>query len=55
MGQIATALNTREPGRFTSQPEVNPRRHEQEKATTKATTLLKSGIVIEKSLGDKEN
>lgn len=48
MGQIATTLSTREPGRFPSQPEVNPRKPEQ----AKAMITLRSGKVINNKVGE---
>src|SRR5436190_18236558 len=43
MGQLASTVNQREPGRFPSQPEVNPREHEH----AKAITTLRSGRLID--------
>src|SRR2546430_13634156 len=43
VGQLANNMNQREPGRFSSQPEVNPRRHEE----LKAITTLRSGRMID--------
>lgn len=54
---MATTLNQREPGRFSSQPrfssqlEVNLRRHEQ----AKAVIVLRRWKVIEKPLKDEDN
>src|SRR3954463_3098343 len=42
MGQLASTMSQREQGRFPSQPEVNPRQHEE----LKAITTLRSGRMI---------
>src|SRR3954468_15282547 len=43
VGQLASTMSQREPGRFPSQPEVNPREHEH----VKAITTLRSGRIID--------
>src|SRR3954465_5776551 len=43
VGQLANNMNQREPGRFPSQPEVNPREHEH----VKAITTLRSGKIVD--------
>src|SRR3954470_13160468 len=43
VGQLANTMSQRETGRFPSQPEVNPREHEQ----AKAITTLRSGRLID--------
>src|SRR3954464_8576178 len=43
VGQLANTMSQREPGRFPSQPEVNPRRHEE----LKEITTLRSGRIID--------
>src|SRR5436190_1054415 len=48
MGQMASTISQREQGRFPSQPEVNPREHEQ----LKAITTLRSGKIIDNNVGE---
>src|SRR4051812_28265936 len=43
VGQLANTMSQREQGRFPSQPEVNPRQHEE----LKAITTLRSGRMID--------
>src|SRR3954462_9123033 len=43
VGQLASTMNQREPGRFPSQAEVNPQQHEE----LKAITTLRSGRMID--------
>src|SRR5436189_1971690 len=43
VGQLASNMSQREPGRFPSQPEVNPREHEH----AKAITTLRSGKIVD--------
>src|SRR4051812_24701690 len=43
VGQLANNMSHREPGRFPSQPEVNPREHEH----VKTITTLRSGRIID--------
>ncbi|CAL9020190.1 unnamed protein product [Prunus brigantina] len=50
LGQIADSLNQREPGKFPSQPNVNPKHHEQ----AKAITVLRSGKVFDNKVGNEE-
>ncbi|CAL9005427.1 unnamed protein product, partial [Prunus brigantina] len=49
LGQIADSLNQREPGKFPSQTNVNPKHHEQ----AKAITVLRSGKVFDNKVGNE--